>query len=58
MTNTEFKESRLLLGLSLAELARRLNTPYRTVQSWEYGERSIPGIVGVAMRTIIKEQRS
>jgi DNA-binding XRE family transcriptional regulator len=55
MTNTEFKELRLSLGLSIALLAHHLNTPYHTVKSWESGDRRIPGIVEVAMRTVARE---
>ena len=52
MTREELKESRLRMGLSQKAMAEALNTPYRTYQDWELGNRRIPGIVDVAIKQI------
>lgn len=33
----EIKKTRLDTGLSRAEIARRMNVPYRTFENWENG---------------------
>lgn len=53
MTPTELKQARLALGFNLKQMAESLNTPYRTYQDWEGGRRRIPGIVEVAVSSLI-----
>ena len=55
MTNSQLKQARLALGLSIAEMAKALNTPYRTYQDWELGNRRVPGIVAVAVEALKKK---
>jgi DNA-binding transcriptional regulator YiaG len=45
-------KSRLAKGLSRAELSRRINCPLRTLENWEYGERTPPM---TTQRLILKE---
>ena len=45
MTSQDLVQARLRLGLNIKQMAEALNTPYRTYQNWELGERRIPGIV-------------
>ena len=52
MTLQELKEKRQKLGLTQAELARQLNTPFRTYQDWELGNRRIPGILTIALKWV------
>lgn len=40
------------LGLNVTDMAAALNTPLRTYQAWERGERTIPGIVAVAIKAL------
>lgn len=49
MTGESLKNARMTLGLSVSELARQLDTPYRTYQDWEAGRNRIPGITKVAV---------
>lgn len=51
-TPEELKEKRLKLGLTQAERAAKLNTPYRTYQEWELGNRRIIGILTIAIKWI------
>ena len=37
-----FKELRNKYGLSLIEVSKRYNIPYRTVQNWDAGVRNCP----------------
>lgn len=37
-----FKELRAASGMNLTEFSRYFKIPYRTVQAWEYNERSCP----------------
>ena len=54
MTNSELKEARKLLNLTLKEMAEALNTPARTYEGWEQG-RKIPGIVSVTLELLRKQ---
>ena len=36
-------------------LSEALNTPLRTLQDWEYGQRRIPGILEIALACLIKK---
>lgn len=54
MTPTEFKEARLDLGLSQAEMGAVLNVEDRTVRRWEANEIAIPATVGMLV-TMIRE---
>jgi len=36
-------------------MAQKLETPYRTYQSWEARAGSIPGVAGVAVKGLLKE---
>lgn len=52
MTPRTFKSARRQLGLTAAELARRLRLGRgsdRTVRKWEAGDRRIPGPVAVSL---------
>lgn len=49
MTNEDLKQARLTMGLNIKQMAARLQTPYRTYQDWELGNRRIPGIVNVTI---------
>lgn len=55
MTSIELKEWRQKQGITQGELARRLNMSENAVGQWERGERSIPGVVPVALRTVERE---
>lgn len=54
MTSEELKEARLRMGLNIKQMSEVLNTPYRTYQDWELGNRRIPGIVDVAIKALSK----
>jgi DNA-binding transcriptional regulator YiaG len=45
MTKEQLKQHRLSLGLTVKQMAAALNTPYRTYQSWELGERGMSDMV-------------
>jgi len=49
MTADQFKEARLELGLSQAQLGEVLDTSARTVRKWENGERAINPVAAQAM---------
>lgn len=57
MTANELKTARLALGLNRAELARQLDTPYRTYQDWEAGISPVPGVAGVAVGLLQERDR-
>lgn len=42
MQETSFKDVRLASGMGRTEFANYFNIPYRTVQSWELGDRKCP----------------
>jgi DNA-binding transcriptional regulator YiaG len=52
MEKGELKAARRILGLNKAEMARTLETPYRSYCDWESGARRIPGVCAVAMRLL------
>jgi len=49
MTPEQINVARKRQGLSIADLARVLRTPYRTVQDWCSGARPVPGVAVVAL---------
>lgn len=51
------KSHRRTLGLNQTEMARRLQTPYRTYQDWERGSRRIPGVCIVAVELLLERDR-
>jgi len=53
MKPEELKKIRENLGFSIKEMSRILDTPYRTYQDWELGNRRIPGICEVAVRCLL-----
>ncbi len=53
MTPKELKKIRENLGLSIREMSELLDTPYRTYQDWELGNRRIPGICQVAIYCLL-----
>ena len=54
MTPDQLIQARLRLGLSKADMAKELQTPYRTYQNWELGLRRVPGVVSVALHAVNK----
>lgn len=46
------EEARTAAGLSMAEMSRIMEIPYRTIQDWESGKRKCPPYVE---RLVIKE---
>lgn len=42
MPNSEIKALRVRYGLTRGQFCEALGIPYRTVQSWELGDRSCP----------------
>lgn len=40
--NLTFADVRALSGLNMLQFSKRFNIPYRTIQSWEAGERKCP----------------
>ncbi|GEM_PF-1374186 len=54
MEARELRKIRLRLGLSLKEMSQLLETPYRTYQDWELGNRRIPGICDVALFCLLR----
>ena len=55
MTPDAIKEFRARLGLSRAELARRLPVAYRTLEDWEAGKASPPDYLERALRDLERE---
>lgn len=52
MDNTDLKSNREKLGLTITAMAKTLNTPRGTYIKWERGERRVPGIVTVALKSL------
>jgi DNA-binding transcriptional regulator YiaG len=52
------KTHRESLGLKIAEMAIRLQTPYRTYQDWENGSRRIPGICCAAVQMLLERDKA
>jgi DNA-binding transcriptional regulator YiaG len=55
MTREELKKIRDDLGMTQKALSEALNTPFRTLQDWEYGKRRIPGILEIALACLKKK---
>lgn len=55
MTPEEIKNFRARLGLSRADLARRLPVPYRTLEDWEAGRRTPPDYLPRALADVERE---
>ncbi len=53
MKAKELKKIRKNLGFSIKEMSQLLDTPYRTYQDWELGNRRIPGICQVALECLL-----
>ncbi len=53
MEGKDLRKIRGKLGLSIKEMSELLDTPYRTYQDWELGNRRIPGICQVAIRCLM-----
>ena len=51
MTNLELKAARKRLNLTAKEMAKKLNTPHKTYEYWEY-KGKIPGIVEVVLKQV------
>ncbi len=58
MTPEELKKIRERLGLSIRQMSEILDTPYRTYQDWELGNRRIPGICEVAIMCLITSKKA
>jgi len=58
MTPEELKKIRERLGLSIRQMSEILDTPYRTYQDWELGNRRIPGICEVAIRCLLTSKKA
>jgi len=54
MTPKELKQIRQRLGFSIKEMSQILETPYRTYQDWELGNRRIPGVCEVAIHCLLR----
>ena len=52
MRPPEFKQARILLGLTQAQLAERLKTTRRSIIRYEDGSRRIPGMAELVLTTI------
>jgi len=57
VTTAELTAAREELGMSKADLAKRLRTPYRTYVNWERGERPIPGVCETAIELLLRQNR-
>lgn len=53
----EIKEIRAVSGLSRPDFARKYNIPYRTLQSWEVGERKCPEYAMDWLKRIVEEDK-
>jgi DNA-binding transcriptional regulator YiaG len=54
--NSELRNLREKTGLSMAEMARILNTPYRTWQDWELKISKTPGVAIKALELYIENK--
>ena len=57
MTSMQFRMVRELMRFSLVELSIVTKIPYRTLQDYEYGKRSIPAMVVEQLRQEYKRER-
>lgn len=55
--NSELRNLREKTGLSMAEIARTFNTPYRTWQDWELKVSKTPGVVLKALELYIENKK-
>lgn len=53
MTTDELKEARASLGLTQAEMARRMRTALRQYQKWEGGEAKIRPTVALTVELLL-----
>jgi DNA-binding transcriptional regulator YiaG len=53
MTRHELKAARGKLGMTMADLAKRLRTEYTTYVKWERGERPISGACHTAVELLL-----
>lgn len=58
MTPSDLKKWRSEYGFSQAQLAKRLNVAVMTVSRWETGNRTIPSLLSLALKTIECEQKT
>ncbi len=58
MKAAELKKIRKKLGFSIKEMSQILETPYRTYQDWELGNRRIPGICEVAVYCLLSSKKA
>jgi len=56
VTGKRFKQIRLKLGLTQAQLAEVLGVASNTVAVWERGEQPIPGPVELAMKLLLEKK--
>ena len=56
MTGKRFKQIRLKLGLTQAQLAEILGVASNTVAVWERGEQPISGPVELAMKLLLEKK--
>jgi putative transcriptional regulator len=52
MSGEEIKLARELLGMTQAELAKRLDTHIMTISKWERGERKPSGAAAMAIKLL------
>lgn len=52
MTNDEFKEAQIRLGLTNEQAAEALRVSVRTVEKWRQGTRAIPGPTEVVIELL------
>lgn len=55
LTASEIKTFRSLTGLSQAQLAEELHQSKRTVEDWEAGRRSAPGMLRLALAAVLNQ---
>lgn len=56
-TENAIEAGRRALKVSIADLARMLRSPYRTVQDWCSGARPYPGVAEVAVGLLVEKDR-
>lgn len=57
MTAADLIAARQALGLSITAMAELLKTPRGSYIKWERGERRVPGIVEVAIKSLADMQK-
>jgi len=57
MTKKQFKDLRKSIGYSQAKLAQEMGTSIRTIMRWEGGDRPIPRYAGLALRTLLRDEK-